>query len=179
MPRMSPISRDSSEMSGSTLYEDDVLLWSEQQAEAIRRLGTRRDLPNELDIENVAEEIESVGRSELAAVNSHLRLILGHLMKLVLEPDSGAARHWRGEIVVFHSALSDHYAPSMRQHVDLDELWARMREQAILSSEDASRSIVEILPIRPPFALDDFIAYRIDSSALVARLRPSGAQLKR
>ena len=53
----------------STLYDDDILLWSEQQAAAIRRLGrSAREIPNELDIENVAEEIESVGRSELAAV---------------------------------------------------------------------------------------------------------------
>ncbi len=64
-------------MAGSTLYDEDILRWSEQQAEIIRRLGSaRRDLPDDLDIENVAEEIESVGRSELAAVKSHLRLIL-------------------------------------------------------------------------------------------------------
>ena len=76
-------------MSGPTLYDDDILLWSEQQAEAIRKLGTtRRDLPNELDIENVAEEIESVGRSELAAVESYLQLILVHLVKLRVEPEA-------------------------------------------------------------------------------------------
>jgi Domain of unknown function DUF29 len=58
------------------------LQWSEQQAAAIRRLGrTNRYVPNELDIENVAEEIESVGRSELAAVKSHLRLIFLSLDK--------------------------------------------------------------------------------------------------
>ena len=63
-------------MSGPTLYDEDILLWSEQQGAAIRKLGaTTRHLPNELDIENVAEEIESVGRSELAAVKSYLRLI--------------------------------------------------------------------------------------------------------
>jgi hypothetical protein len=52
-------------MSRTGLYDEDILLWSEQQADVIRRLArTRRDLPNELDVENVAEEIESVGRSE-------------------------------------------------------------------------------------------------------------------
>ena len=72
-------------MSNSTLYDDDILLWSEQQAAAIRRLReTARGLPNELDIENVAEEIESVGRSELAAVESYIELILLHLIKLAI-----------------------------------------------------------------------------------------------
>ena len=40
----------------SDLYEDDILLWSEHQAEALRRRAA-----NEIDWENVAEEIESVG----------------------------------------------------------------------------------------------------------------------
>jgi Domain of unknown function DUF29 len=81
-------------MSRSSLYEDDILLWSEQQAAAIRKLGERPSLvPNDLDIENVAEEIESVGRSELAAVRSYLRLILLHLLKMVAEPDSQAVPH--------------------------------------------------------------------------------------
>jgi hypothetical protein len=65
-----------------TLYDEDILLWSEQQAEAIRALGRRRDLPNAFDAENVAEEIESVGRSERAAVKSQIRSIFLHLMKL-------------------------------------------------------------------------------------------------
>ena len=41
-----------------------------------------------LDVENVAEEIESVGRSELAAVESQLHNTLVHLMKLVAEPEA-------------------------------------------------------------------------------------------
>ena len=88
-------------MSDSTLYDDDILLWSEQQAAAIRQLAPGRNVPNELDIENVAEEIESLGRSELAAVKSRIRLIFVHLLKIVLAPESEAARHCRGKIVAF------------------------------------------------------------------------------
>src|SRR5205814_10101368 len=110
-------------MSDSTLYDDDILLWSEQQAAAIRQLAPGRDVPNELDIENVAEEIESVGRSELAAVKSYIRLIFVHFIKLVAEADSVSARHWRSEIIVaFHSEMMTRYAPSMRQCIDVDEI---------------------------------------------------------
>src|SRR5436305_2575968 len=113
-----------SPMPQSSLYDEDILLWSEQQAEVIRRLRrSRRDLPNEFDVENVAEEIESVGRSELAAVNSLIRQILLHLMKLTVVPDETASRHWRGEILAFHSDVLGRYAPSMRQRIDLDALW--------------------------------------------------------
>jgi hypothetical protein len=162
-------------MSGdSTLYEDDILLWSEQQAAAIRKLGrTGRDLPNELDIENVAEEIESVGRSELAAVESHLRLILVHLIKLFVEPDAQPARHWRGEIIGFHSDMSRRYAPSMRKRIDIDAIWGSAREQLLLAYEGEQQGMVARLPQRSPFTLDDLIVARIDSRRLEEQLRHS------
>jgi hypothetical protein len=154
-------------MTDQSLYDEDILLWSEQQAAAVRKLGRTRALPNELDIENVAEEIESVGRSELAAVESYLRLILVHLIKLSMEPNSDAVRHWRGEIVGFHSDARRRYTPSMRQRIDLDGLWGSAREQATLSYEGAAG-----LPERCPFTLDELLADRIDILALQARLTP-------
>jgi hypothetical protein len=159
-------------MSDSTLYDDDILLWSEQQAAAIRKLGaTRRDLPNELDVENVAEEIESVGRSELAAVESHLRLIFLHLMKLIAEAGSQAAHHWRGEIVGFHSEMVRRYSPSMRQRIDLDRLWRSAREQSMLAYAGAQEQAIAELPVQCPFGFDDLIAERIDGAILLQRLR--------
>ncbi len=159
-------------MSDPTLYDDDILLWSEQQAAAIRRLGTmRRDLPNELDIENVAEEIESVGRSELAAVESYLQLIFVHLIKLLVEPHADSARHWRGEISGFHSHARRRYAPSMRQRIDLDEIWRSACEQMLLAYDGEQQRIVTDLPARCPFSLNDTLTERIDSFALLELLR--------
>jgi len=155
----------------SSLYDDDILLWSEQQAEVIRRLGrTRRDLSNELDVENVAEEIEGVGRSELAAVKSYIRLVFLHLIKIVVERESEAVRHWRGEIVAFHSAMMDRYTPSMRQRIDIDELWRSAREQSMLAYDAEQGTRAAQLPTRCPFTLDDVLAARIESSTLVQRL---------
>jgi hypothetical protein len=158
-------------MSDQSLYDEDILLWSEQQAEAIRRLGrTRRDLSNELDIENVAEEIESVGRSELAAVGSYIELIFTHLIKLLMEPNADPARHWRGEISGLHSRMRRRYSPSMRQRIDIDEIWRAAREQSLLAY-DAADSPVAKLPKDSPLAVDDLIVSRIDTAALVQRIR--------
>lgn len=159
-------------MSDQSLYDEDILLWSEQQADVIRRLGrTRRDIPNELDIENVAEEIESVGRSELAAVESGIRLIFLHLTKLFAEVDSNAARHWRGEIVGFHSAMTGRYAPSMRQRIYLDEIWRSARHQLMLAYEGDQKSLVAGLPANCPFDLDDLLVEHLDIFRLEQRLR--------
>src|SRR5687768_8938258 len=111
-------------MTGSTLYDDDILLWSEQQAEIIRRLrATQRDLPNELDLENVAEEIESVGRSEMASVESFLRLLMLHLIKIASAPASPAVTHWREEALNFAADALTRFSPSMTQRIDLERAW--------------------------------------------------------
>ena len=57
----------------SDLYNRDIVTWSEQQAALLRRRAVG-ELVNEaeLDWDNIAEEIESVGRSDLHAVTSWL-----------------------------------------------------------------------------------------------------------
>jgi hypothetical protein len=161
--------RMSSDM--STLYDDDILLWSEQQAAAIRRLGRNaRELPNELDIENVAEEIEGVGRSELAAVESYLELIFVHLIRLVVEPDSTSVRHWRSEVAAFHANARRRYSPSMRQRIDVNALWRSAREQSLLAYEGTEHERVAGLSIKAPLALDELLAETIDVAGLASRL---------
>src|SRR5215210_3215376 len=53
------------------LYDTDVFEWSQQQATLLRRRAAG-ELVNEagLDWPNIAEEIESVGRSEVRAIGS-------------------------------------------------------------------------------------------------------------
>lgn len=159
-------------MTNTTLYEDDILLWSERQAMAIRRLAQSRNVPNELDIENVAEEIESVGRSELAAVKSCILLIFVHLIKLFADSNTTATRHWRSEIVGFHANMMSRYAASMRQRIDIDALWRSARLQLLLAYEGEPRERhVAALPAQSPFSVDDLVTREIDSAGLVARLQ--------
>lgn len=79
-------------MDRRSLYDEDIYARAQQQAAALRRLGeTRRDLPNELDLENVSEEIEEFGSNRKDAAESFIRLILVHLVKLAV---SVARRHY-------------------------------------------------------------------------------------
>ena len=85
-------------MSGTDLYETDILAWSEQQAGALRELAARRDLPNALDLAHVLEEIEDLGLSELNSVKSFIQLVLRHAIKCVVDADATTVRHWHVEI---------------------------------------------------------------------------------
>jgi hypothetical protein len=110
-------------MDGASLYDDDILAWSEQQASALRGLTGRGDLPNQLDLANVAEEIEDVGTSELRAVESLIENILVHLILLWADPDAPAVGGWRGEIVAWRVAMRRRITPSMRSKIGMDDLW--------------------------------------------------------
>jgi hypothetical protein len=86
-------------MAGSSLYDNDILASSEQQAAALRRLAARDDLPNELDLSNVIEEIEDVGKGELCEVNILLGQIFTQLILGWADPTNQEPRTWAGEVI--------------------------------------------------------------------------------
>lgn len=145
------------------LYERDILIWSQHQADLLRRLG-RGERVNDVDWAHVAAEIEDVGLSELHAVESYLNLILVHLLKLHAWPDSEACRHWRGQIVGFRNGANRRFAPSMRQRIDVAALYAEAVEQ--MRETDPSVR----WPGENPFSLDDLL--KDETNALLARFPP-------
>lgn len=110
----------------SHLYDSDILEWSERQATLLRRIGDgERIRSNEIDWPNIAEEIESVGRSQLSAVRSHIVLALLHDLKAEAWPQSRDVSHWRTEAIGHRQEAAEALTPSMRQHLDMQTLYAR------------------------------------------------------
>ncbi len=70
-------------MRTTTLYKQDFYAWTQRQAELLRagQLG-------ELDIENLIEEIESLGRQERQELRNRLGVLLGHLLKWHYQPEA-------------------------------------------------------------------------------------------
>jgi hypothetical protein len=63
-----------------TDYEHDFYTWTRQQAQALRA----KDLPT-LDLDHLAEEIESLGNEQEHAVESHLHIAVLHLLKVAYQ----------------------------------------------------------------------------------------------
>jgi hypothetical protein len=162
-------------MDVSTLYEEDICAWAEQQAAALRRLAaTRRDLPNDLDWENIAEEVEDVGNAQRSAAESFLRLILVHLIKLAAAPQAPPARHWRAEVITFQIELLAKLTPSMPGRIDRDRIWARALKEARarLAAEGVEPDDATLLPLKLqecPFQLDEFATENFDVDAVLSR----------
>ena len=106
-------------------YDTDILTWSERQAALLRRVGAGEIINDQVDWENVAEEVESVGRSQLAQVKSLLVQALAHMLKAEAWPLSREVPHWRAEALGFRGDAADIYTPSMRQRIEVAELYAR------------------------------------------------------
>jgi len=81
--------------SAARLYEEDFVRWTEEQSSALRdaaKVGT--NLP--LDWENLAEEVESLGRSQRHELRRRIAVILEHLLKLERSPAADPRRGWVG-----------------------------------------------------------------------------------
>ncbi len=73
-------------------YETDFYLWTQQQA-ALLRQGQLQAV----DVANLAEEIESMGKSDRRTLGSHLRNVLLHLLKWRYQPERRGAS-WESSI---------------------------------------------------------------------------------
>jgi predicted YcjX-like family ATPase len=76
----------------TNLYDEDFVRWTEEQAAALRQ-AKRSNLP--LDWENLAEEIESLGRSDRRELRLQITRILRHLLKLEASPAAEPRAGWR------------------------------------------------------------------------------------
>ena len=157
-------------MDQAALYEEDIYAWSQHQAQVLRALaGAGARLPNDLDLEHVAEEIEDLGNEQRFQVESNLRQALIHLIKIVALPADPAVPHWTTEANAFLDTAADRYRPSMRQTIDVAKLWARARRRAGEALEGAGHAVPP-LPATMPFVLEELVTEDADARVLAARL---------
>lgn len=83
----------------SDLYDQDVLLWSEHQADLLRRMGAGERVNNQVDWENVAEEIEALGKSDRRELRNRICSILAHLIKLEVSAATAPRAGWHETIL--------------------------------------------------------------------------------
>lgn len=156
-----------------TSYDTDILVWSEQQAELLRRLA-RGERLNDVDWENVVEEVESVGRSEVQAVESLLDVALTHLLAVFASPGPEPVPQWRSEARAAVARAARRASPSMLQRLDLQDLWTLARDSAT-DKLGPHGGPARGLPATCPFTATELLNRAPDLDALLARLGVHGA----
>jgi len=139
----------------SDLYDDDILLWSERQSDLLRRIAAGEPVNERPDWVNIIEEVESVGRSDLRAVESLLLQAFMHMLKAEAWPNSLSAPTWQSDALVFRSQARRAYSPSMRQRIDVAELYANAVRVLPTSMDGRPPQ-----PVSPtcPMTLDELLA---------------------
>src|SRR5271155_2702777 len=123
----------------TNLYDQDFAAWSRQQAAALR--AAARNGSNQIvDWENLAEEIEDLGKSVRRELQSQIRRIVRHLLKLEHSKAKEPRRGWEESIVDARAEIEDllEASPSLRTGLDRD--LARQTQRGInLALRDLGR----------------------------------------
>lgn len=93
-------------------YDRDFMLWIDA---TVQLLKERRFA--ELDLENLIEEVEDLGRSNKSALRSNLIVVLLHLLKWKYQPEK-RSKSWQSSILEHRRHLEDDFedSPSLKQY---------------------------------------------------------------
>ncbi len=108
----------------SDLYDEDILLWSEHQAALLRRLAAGQPMNERPDWANIIEEVESVGREQLHAVESLLLQARLHMLKAEGWPQARDVENWLSDARGFRVQARRRFVPSMRRTIDVAGIYA-------------------------------------------------------
>lgn len=127
-----------------SLYETDFYAWANEQA-ALLRAGKL----SAADIEHIAEEIESMGRSEKRELVNRLAVLLLHLLKWQFQPALRGAS-WEATITVQRDDLEDHLRdnPSLRAKLD-QAITDAYRKAAIMAVGETGLAKSSFPPVCP------------------------------
>ena len=97
------------------LYEIDDYLWLQETLKLLKN----NDF-NSLDLENLIEELESLGRNSFNKVRSLLRQIIIHILLLEhwQEEYDLSHRHWMGEIIAFRDDLNNNLTTTLNNKLN-------------------------------------------------------------
>lgn len=131
------------------LYEIDGYLWLEETVKTLRN----KDWEN-LDLENLIEELESLGKNDFNKARSLLRQIIVHLLLLEYWPQEYDRnfRHWKSEIIAFRDDLNHNLTATLKNKLN----------QELKSIYKVSRRLViqktglpeDVFPNHCPYALE-------------------------
>lgn len=100
-------------MQTRTLYDQDFYAWIQRQIELLQARQW-----NQVDIENLIEELDSLGKQQRQELRNRLGVLLGHLLKWRYQPE-GRSRSWTGTIREQRRRIKEHLAdnPSLKPYL--------------------------------------------------------------
>ena len=137
-------------MGQASLYDRDFLQWTEQQIAHLQKGHWAA-----VDVENLVEELASLGRSEQRELGSYLQVLMMHLLKCQYQPDR---RTSSGETTIancrdqIQDCLED--APSLQRFL-ADQAWIEKHyRRACRETAKETQKPLETFPQDCPYRID-------------------------
>ncbi len=128
-----------------SLYDRDFIAWTEVQAGRLRAAAAAR-VNADVDWENVAEEIEDLGKSTARELRNRLATIVEHLLTLRHSPAPDPRERWMTTVRRERRAVADllEESPSLRSR--LPDMLPRAARAGSADAVEALRSRGEAVP---------------------------------
>jgi hypothetical protein len=130
-------------------YDKDFYSWSQEQGRLVREGRW-----NEVDRENVAEEIESLGREQFNKLESAFRVLIMHMLKWDHQPER-RSRSWRATIATQRVELEDVLADNPGLKPRISEAIARGYRKARLEAANETEVSLKAFPETCPYSFED------------------------
>jgi Domain of unknown function DUF29 len=133
-------------------YDEDFYAWTQEQARLLRECS----LP-EIDAGNIAEELESMGKSDRRELRSRLIVLLTHLLKYRFQPDR-ISSSWRTTIRTQRDEIDALLADSPSLRPAVGQLLAAAYKKARQDAIDETELAEAIIPTDCPFTPEQLLA---------------------
>ncbi|HJU10687.1 MAG TPA: DUF29 domain-containing protein [Candidatus Binataceae bacterium] len=139
----------------SNLYDQDYYAWVQEQVRVLRERRTE-----EVDWENVAEELDDLGKSEKWSIESHLETLIEHLLKLGYTRSITRERNsrlWQGTVKLARSKIRRRLAQSPSLRGKIPELFASAYEDGRTKMLARTKLPDNAIPASCPWTLDQVL----------------------
>ncbi|MEB3310483.1 MAG: DUF29 domain-containing protein [Snowella sp.] len=142
-----------------TEYDQDFLIWTQKQAEYLRKGHWEQ-----LDVNHLIEELEALGRSEQREFSSYFQRLVMHLLKWDYQPERRTAS-WEITIANCRDKIQDclEDTPSLRRFLEdqdwIEKYYKRSRRDAAKETKQPIESFPNYFPYTIEQVLDpEFLA---------------------
>lgn len=138
-----------------SLYERDFFAWTQDQAGKLRARAAF-DNRGDIDWENAAEEMESLGRSQRNEIRSRLLVLLVHLLKWRYQPER-RSRSWRGTLLEQRRRILDEMSESPSLAAFPASILKSEYDTARFKAAGETDLPDELFPFECPFTIEDVL----------------------
>ncbi|PSO56272.1 MAG: DUF29 domain-containing protein [Cyanobacteria bacterium QH_10_48_56] len=128
-----------------TLYDQDYYLWLEHTTQLLKQGKF-----SGVDIPNLIDEIEGMGKSQKQALKSNLRVVLMHLLKYQYQPEK-RSNSWKYSIREHRNCLHDQFEDSPSLKRDFNDVFQQCYANAREEAADETGLSIDTFPIESPF----------------------------